>query len=68
MIPAAAPGADAPGAKRFPKRCFHMDMAPVLTQMGILVFIMAVGFITAKLGVTGPSSRAPAPRWCSTSC
>ncbi len=54
MIPAAAPGADAPGAKRFPKRCFHMDMAPVLTQMGILVFIMAVGFITAKLGVTGP--------------
>ena len=31
-----------------------MDMAPVLTQMGILVFIMAVGFFCTKIGVTGP--------------
>ena len=31
-----------------------MDMTPVLTQMGILVAIMAVGFICTKLGVTGP--------------
>ena len=31
-----------------------MDMSPVLTQMGILVFIMAVGFLCTKLGVTGP--------------
>ena len=31
-----------------------MDMTPVLTQMGILVFIMAVGFVCTKLGVTGP--------------
>lgn len=30
-----------------------MDMSSVLTQMGILVFIMAVGFVCAKLGVTG---------------
>ena len=29
-------------------------MAPVLSQMGILVFIMAVGFICTKIGVTGP--------------
>ena len=31
-----------------------MDMTPVLTQMGILVFIMAVGFFCTKIGVTGP--------------
>ena len=31
-----------------------MDMTPVLTQMGILVFIMAVGFLCTKIGVTGP--------------
>ena len=31
-----------------------MDMTPVFTQMGILVFIMAVGFACAKLGVAGP--------------
>ena len=30
-----------------------MDMTPVLTQMGILVFIMAVGFLCTKIGVTG---------------
>ena len=29
-----------------------MDMGPVLTQMGILVFIMAVGFVCTKIGVT----------------
>ena len=29
-------------------------MTPVLTQMGILVFIMAVGFFCTKIGVTGP--------------
>ena len=29
-------------------------MASVLTQMGILVFIMAVGFLCTKIGVTGP--------------
>lgn len=29
-------------------------MTPVFTQMGILVFIMAVGFACAKLGVAGP--------------
>ena len=33
---------------------FNLDMTPVLTQMGILVFIMAVGFLCTKLGVTGP--------------
>ena len=31
-----------------------MDMTQVLSQMGILVFIMVVGFVCAKLGVTGP--------------
>ena len=31
-----------------------MDMTPVLTQMGILVFIMAVGSLCTKIGVTGP--------------
>lgn len=31
-----------------------MDMTPVLTQMGILVFIMAIGFLCTKIGVTGP--------------
>ena len=31
-----------------------MDMTPVLTQMGTLVFIMAVGFLCTKIGVTGP--------------
>lgn len=31
-----------------------MDMSAVLTQMGILVFIMAVGFVCTKIGVTGP--------------
>ena len=36
------------------KRWLHMDMTPVLTQMGILVFIMAVGFLCTKIGVTGP--------------
>lgn len=36
------------------KRWYIMDMTPVLTQMGILVAIMAVGFICTKLGVTGP--------------
>ena len=29
-----------------------MDMGPVLTQMGILVLIMAVGFVCTKIGVT----------------
>ena len=37
----------------FVKEVFSMDMTPVLTQMGILVFIMAVGFLCTKLGVTG---------------
>ena len=31
-----------------------MDMTNVISQMGILVFIMVVGFACAKLGVTGP--------------
>ncbi len=31
-----------------------MDMSQVISQMGILVFIMVVGFICARLGVTGP--------------
>ncbi len=31
-----------------------MDMSVVLTQMGILVFIMVVGFVCAKLKITGP--------------
>lgn len=31
-----------------------MDMTQVISQMGILVFIMVVGFACAKLGVTGP--------------
>ena len=31
-----------------------MDMGPVLTQMGILVFTMALGFFCTKIGVTGP--------------
>lgn len=31
-----------------------MDMSTVLTQMGILVFIMVVGFVCAKLKITGP--------------
>lgn len=31
-----------------------MDMSVVLTQMGILVFIMLVGFVCAKLKITGP--------------
>ena len=31
-----------------------MDMTQVLSQMGILVFIRVVGFVCAKLGVTGP--------------
>ena len=31
-----------------------MDMTQVISQMGILVFIMVVGFVCAKLGVTGP--------------
>lgn len=31
-----------------------MDMTDVISLMGILVFIMVVGFACAKLGVTGP--------------
>ncbi len=34
-----------------------MDMTEVISQMGILVFIMVIGFICAKLGVTGPESN-----------
>lgn len=32
-----------------------MNMTAVLTQMGTLVFLMAVGYLCAKLGVTGPA-------------
>ena len=31
-----------------------MDMSQVVSQMGILVFIMVVGFVCAKIGLTGP--------------
>lgn len=31
-----------------------MDMSQVISQMGILVFIMVVGFACAKIGLTGP--------------
>ena len=41
------------GAPGRAKEWFALDMAPVLTQMGILVFIMAVGFFCTKIGLTG---------------
>lgn len=39
-----------------------MNMSTLLTQMGILVFIMLTGFVCAKLGVAGPSFTASASR------
>ncbi len=37
-----------------------MDMSTVLTQMGILVFIMVVGFACVKIGWAGPAFTASA--------
>ncbi len=34
-----------------------MDMTEVVSQMGILVFVMVVGFVCAKLGVTNSDSN-----------
>ena len=34
-----------------------MDMTEVVSQMGILVFVMIVGFVCAKLGVTNSDSN-----------